>query len=125
MSEIDHTIARRQGACRQFDYRAALAAVDDEIFRMLGSSPCSMIEWCFADIAAAHGARLAGELSHHACSLSVMAGYLGATPIERSLHEIESILKEADFDLIASRLEALRQEVERFLPLLRERLRTA
>lgn len=124
MSEDDRRRSECNTVTRQFDYKHALAPASDEVLRLLGKGACELIERCVGKIVSANKSGLLGDVNRHACSLSIMAGYLGATPIERLAHDIERLLPDTHADVVESRLLELQAEVDRLLPALREKLDT-
>jgi len=125
MYQAEKICSEQFGIPEKFDYRAVLALVNSDVFKLWGKGSCSLIEWCVADIAEAVRTRNKDEVQRHACWLSIMAGYFGAKPIERLAHEIERKLETLDVDLLDRRSEQLEAEARHFLPLLRERLQAA
>lgn len=109
---------------QEFDYRAAIWIVSGEVFQLLGKNAYPLIEWCVNDALIASREGCSERLSKRLGFLSIMASYFGASPIEKISHQIDVLLSNGSKPAIDNHLTDLQSEVERFLPVLRERMQT-
>ncbi|GEM_PF-3808383 len=110
---------------KEFDYRAAIRIVSGDVFQLLGKNAYPLIEWCVNDALTARHEGSLDRLSKRLGFLSIMASYFGASPIEKMSHQIDVLLTNGNYQVVDDQLSNLQSEVERFLPVLRERLSAA